>query len=220
MNGFMNFENQLAIVIGASSNIGKQVATSLLKQGAKVILLDNDKELLFELYIQLKSKFEYKVYFFEFDITDKWQVFQFLDMVEQDFGPINKLVNCSDSLSLESIENKTAFNKQSNFYQCPLQAIAKKMAKQNSSSIVTIESQPKDNFKQSISRFIQELNAFGVRFNILSSKIINSKMPVEKMIEFESKISNTIIYLLSDKAKHISMQSLTFNGYPEIKSIK
>ncbi|MCP4987968.1 MAG: SDR family oxidoreductase [Colwellia sp.] len=30
----MSFENQVAIVIGASSNIGKQVATELLKQGA------------------------------------------------------------------------------------------------------------------------------------------------------------------------------------------
>ena len=216
----MSFENQVAIVIGASSNIGKQVATELLKQGAKVILLDSEKEQLFELYMQLRSKFENKVFFFEFDITDKWQVFQFLDMVEQDFGPINNLVNCSDLLALESIKSNNSKSNQPKYYLSTLEAIAKKMAKQNSSSIVTIESQPKDNFKQSISRFIEVLNAFGVRFNILSSKIINSQIPVYKMIDFESKISNTIIYLLSDKAKHINMQSLTFNGYPEIKSIK
>ena len=100
----MNFENQLAIVIGASSRIGKKVANNLLRQGAKVILLDNDKKQLFELYIQLKNEFENKVYFFEFDITDKWQVFQFSEMVEQDFGPINNLVNCSDLLAIESIK--------------------------------------------------------------------------------------------------------------------
>jgi len=208
----MNFENQLAIVIGASSRIGKNVANNLLRQGAKVILLDNDKKQLFELYIQLKNEFENKVFFFEFDITDKWQVFQFLDMVEQDFGPINNLVNCSDTLTLESIENETDNNKQSNFYVCTLQAIAKKMAKQKSSSIVTLETQLKNPLKQSLANLSQELNAFGVRFNILNSTVLNAQIPVKKVIEFENKISNTIIFLLSAKAKHITKQDLRIDG--------
>lgn len=215
----MNCKNQLAIVIGASSRIGKRVANNLLQQGTKVILLDNNNKQLFTLYMQLKNEFENKVFFFEFDITDKWQVLQFLDMVEQDFGPINNLVNCSDTLTLESIENETNNSKQSNFYLCTLQAIAKKMAKQKSSSIVTLETQLKNPLKQSLANLSQELNAFGVRFNILNSTVFNAQIPVKKMIEFENKISNTIIFLLSDKAKHISMLNLKIDGYPEIESL-
>jgi len=215
----MNFENQLAIVIGTSSRIGQKVANNLLRQGAKVILLDNDKKQLFELYIQLKNEFENKVYFFEFDVTDKWQVFQFLEMVEQDFGPINYLVNCSDLLAIESIESDNSKLIQPKYYFSTLQAIAKKMAKQKSSSIVTIETNSKNKVKQPINNLFQELSEFGVRFNILSSKDINTQMPDKINSEFENRISKTIIYLLSDKAKHITMQNLKLDGYPEVEGI-
>lgn len=208
----MNFENQLTIVIGASSRIGKKVAKTLLQQGTKVILLDNDKQQLVSLYMQLKTDFENKVFFFEFDIDDKWQVFQFLDMVEQDFGSINNLVNCSDALALRSIKNITDSNKQSHFYKYTLQAIAKKMAKQKSSSIVTLETQLKNPLKQSLANLSQELNAFGVRFNILNSSVFNAQIPVKKMIEFENIISNTIIFLLSDKAKHRTIQDISIDS--------
>ena len=67
------------------------------------------------------------------------------------FWPNKYLVNCSDLLALESIKNNNSKSNQPKYYLSTLEAIAKKMAKQNSSSIVTIESQPKDNFKQSIS---------------------------------------------------------------------
>lgn len=215
----MNFENQLAIVIGASSRIGKKVANNLLRQGAKVILLDNNKKQLFELYIQLKNEFENKVYFFEFDITDKWQVFQFLEMVEQDFGPINYLVNCSDLLAIESIETDNAKLIQPKYYFSTLQAIAKKMAKQKSSSIVNIEANSNNKVKQPITNLFHDLSEFGVRFNILSSKDINTQMPDKINSEFENRISKTIIYLLSDKAKHITMQNLKLDGYPEVEGI-
>jgi hypothetical protein len=58
------------------------------------------------------------------------------------------------------------------------------------------------------------LSEFGVRFNILSSKDINTQMPDKINGEFENRISKTIIYLLSDKARHISIQSLKLDGYP------
>lgn len=252
----MSFKNQLSLITGAAKGIGAQVSLDLLKQGSKVIMLDIDSMALSNFAKPLQLKYPNKVYYFNLDLTDKWQVTQLLDMIEQDFGDINHLVNCAGILHLNSIlditsdelEKTIAVNMSGAFFI--IQAIAKKMAKQGYGSIVAVGSiclYPPKNMaaycasKAGIHMLIRclglELAQLGIRCNIVSPGSTRTQMqtqmwnekyneqdtisgeltsfrmgiPLNKIAE-TSDISDAVLFLLSDKAKHITMQDLRIDG--------
>jgi len=253
----MSFKNQLSLITGAAKGIGAQVSLDLLKQGSKVIMLDIDSKALSSFAKPLQIKYPNKVYFFNLDLTDKWQVTQLLDMIEQDFGDINHLANCAGILHLNSIlditpeelEKTISVNMSGAFFM--IQAIAKKMAKQGGGSIVAVGSNaastPRKNMaaycasKAGIHMLIRclglELAQLGIRCNIVSPGSTRTQMqtqmwndnyneqdtiagelasfrmgiPLNKIAE-PHDISDAVLFLLSDKAKHITMQDLRIDG--------
>lgn len=88
----MNFNNKTALVTGAAVGIGRAVAYKLLENGAKVVLLDTDKEKLTLLEEEL-SDYADKIQIAVCDITSEETVKETVNAAHQKFGKIDILVN-------------------------------------------------------------------------------------------------------------------------------
>ncbi|BDV03489.1 MAG: oxidoreductase [Candidatus Hepatoplasma scabrum] len=88
------------VVTGASSGIGKAIATYFAAKGHNIIIVARREELLNELKKDLEKKFEVKVLVFVYDLTITDNVFDFYDQIKKydlevlinnaGFGDINK----------------------------------------------------------------------------------------------------------------------------------
>lgn len=86
-----SYQDQVAIVTGAASGLGKAIAEKLYLQGVKLALLDANGSLLQtvagEMFPAAKA--------YPVDITDEQQVAQTISQVASHFGTIDILVNCA-----------------------------------------------------------------------------------------------------------------------------
>jgi NAD(P)-dependent dehydrogenase (short-subunit alcohol dehydrogenase family) len=84
------FENQVAIVTGAATGLGLQIAKRLAVEGAKVALFDRDASRVESAAksIEVKSARGYSV-----DITQKSDIASAVSRVEKDLGPIDVMIN-------------------------------------------------------------------------------------------------------------------------------
>lgn len=85
------FKGQVAVITGAASGIGLAVSLKLLKEGAKVALLDINEE-------GLKAKFKNypaKAKLFPIDVTQEELVTDTVKSVMEAFGRIDILINCA-----------------------------------------------------------------------------------------------------------------------------
>lgn len=96
-------EGRIAVVTGAASGIGRAAASRLAAEGATVILVDRNTEMLAEAVASLGGPhFEYVL-----DVTDETGWISLAEMVERKFGQLDILVNNAGYGAFKSIADTT-----------------------------------------------------------------------------------------------------------------
>ena len=89
-----NLENKVAVISGASSGLGKQMARAFAKQGANLVILARRIERLEELKTELEKE-KVKVLPIKCDVTSTEDINNAAKMAEEEFGKVDILVNCA-----------------------------------------------------------------------------------------------------------------------------
>ena len=89
-----NLENKVAVISGASSGLGKQMARAFAKQGANLVILARRLERLEELKTELEKE-KVKVLPIKCDVTSTEDINNAAKTAEEEFGKIDILVNCA-----------------------------------------------------------------------------------------------------------------------------
>lgn len=91
-----NLKGRVAVVSGASSGLGKQMARAFAEQGASLVILARRVEKLEELKSELESKGT-KVLAIKCDVTNTEDINNAAERAEKEFGKVDILVNCAGS---------------------------------------------------------------------------------------------------------------------------
>ncbi|MBQ9485739.1 MAG: 3-oxoacyl-ACP reductase FabG, partial [Clostridia bacterium] len=89
-------KGRVAVITGASSGLGKQMASAFADQGADLVLMARRIERLEELKTQLEKK-GVKVLPVQCDVTSTENINAAADLTEKTFGKADILVNCAGS---------------------------------------------------------------------------------------------------------------------------
>lgn len=107
-----NLENRVAVITGASSGLGKQMAYAFAKQGANLVLLARRIERLEELKKELEV-YHIKVLSVKCDVTNTEDIENAGQLAEKEFGKVDILVNCAgasrDKGTLEMTDEEWQF---------------------------------------------------------------------------------------------------------------
>ena len=95
-----SLEGRVAVISGASSGLGKQMARAFAKQGAKLVVLARRIERLEELKEELKDITE--VYPIKCDVTSTEDINNAAKEAEKHYGKVDILVNCLNNFILLS----------------------------------------------------------------------------------------------------------------------
>ena len=90
----MNMKGQVAVVTGGTSGIGLEICHALCEAGATVVALarNMNKKEVAQNYIKENG---YELHVRELDVTDSKKVQQVSEQLEEEFGPVECLVNCA-----------------------------------------------------------------------------------------------------------------------------
>ena len=102
-------QDKVAIITGAASGLGFAAARMLLKEGAKVVLTDVNREVLDSMPERLSSFSTTQFTTFSHDVTQEESWIELINKTERDQGKINILVN-SAGISLGADVVSTDFN--------------------------------------------------------------------------------------------------------------
>ena len=91
-----DLKGRIAVITGASSGLGKQMAYAFAKQGADLVILARRIERLEELKKELE-KYNVKVLPIKCDITSTEDITNAANLAEKEFGKVDILVNCAGS---------------------------------------------------------------------------------------------------------------------------
>ena len=91
-----NLNNHVAVITGASSGLGMQMARGFAKQGANLVILARRVERLEELKKELESQ-GVKVLAIKCDVTNTDDINAAAKQAEETFGKVDILVNCAGS---------------------------------------------------------------------------------------------------------------------------
>ena len=89
-----NLKNRVAVITGASSGLGRQMAQAYAKQGADVVILARRLDRLEKLKNEL-STYGVKVLPVKCDVTNTDDINNAALLVEKEFGKVDILVNCA-----------------------------------------------------------------------------------------------------------------------------
>lgn len=92
-----SLEGRVAVVTGASSGLGRQMALALARQGASLAILARRVERLEEFKPKLENEGAAKVVAYKCDVTDTNNINEVAKKVEEDFGKVDILLNCAGS---------------------------------------------------------------------------------------------------------------------------
>lgn len=92
-----SLKNRVAVVSGASSGLGRQLARAFAAQGADLAILARRFERLEQLKTELEQAYSVKVLPVQCDVTDTASVNQAAQQVEQHFKRVDILLNCAGS---------------------------------------------------------------------------------------------------------------------------
>ena len=98
------FKNNLAVVTGASSGIGKAIALNLAAHGANLCLVGRKLETL-EVVAERARETSSKVRNYKADITLDEDIDKLRDKLQQDFGYIDILIHSAGAISLGTVED-------------------------------------------------------------------------------------------------------------------
>jgi gluconate 5-dehydrogenase len=90
-----NLEGRVAVVSGASSGLGQQMALALARQKASLVILARRLERLEELKPKLLEKGAKKVLIIKCDVTITEEINQAAKKTEDEFGKVDILINCA-----------------------------------------------------------------------------------------------------------------------------
>ena len=92
-----NLKGRVAVVSGASSGLGQQMALALARQGASLAILARRVERLEEFKPKLEKAGAVKVVAYKCDVTDSENIDEVAAEVEKEFGKVDILLNCAGS---------------------------------------------------------------------------------------------------------------------------
>ena len=91
-----SLKNRVAVISGASSGLGKQMARAFAKQGADLVILARRIERLEELKVELEKEGS-KVLPVKCDVTSTEDINNVAALAVKEFGKVDILVNCAGS---------------------------------------------------------------------------------------------------------------------------
>ena len=91
-----NLKGRVAVITGASSGLGKQMAYGFAEQGANLVLLARRIERLVDLQKELEQK-GVKVLPIKCDVTSTSDINNAAQTAEKEFGKVDILINCAGS---------------------------------------------------------------------------------------------------------------------------
>ncbi len=91
-----NLKGRVAVISGASSGLGRQMATAFAQQGADLVVLARRIERLEQLKKELET-YGVKVLPLQCDVTQTQDIDNAAKMAEKTFGKVDILVNCAGS---------------------------------------------------------------------------------------------------------------------------
>jgi len=94
----MKLRDKVAIVTGASSDIGLEISKRFAEEGAKVVLIGRNREKLEKARLSIKN-YESTTVVIQCDITNESQVIQTVDQINQHYGKIDILVNNAGAIN-------------------------------------------------------------------------------------------------------------------------
>ncbi len=92
-----NLKGRVAVVTGASSGLGKQMAMAFAKQGASLVILARRLERLEEFKPELIKAGAPKVLAIKCDVTSTDDIDAAAEATEKEFGKVDILLNCAGS---------------------------------------------------------------------------------------------------------------------------
>ena len=92
-----NLKGRVAVVTGASSGLGRQMAEAFAKQGADLAILARRVERLEELKARLEKEYKIKVLPVKVDVTSTEEIDAAAEKIEKEFGKVDILLNCAGS---------------------------------------------------------------------------------------------------------------------------
>ena len=94
----MRLKDKVAIVTGASSEIGSEISRRFVEEGAKVVLIGRNMEKLEKVRSSIKNHTTNTVSI-QCDITNESQVIQAIDQINAHYGKIDILVNNAGTIN-------------------------------------------------------------------------------------------------------------------------
>ena len=101
-----NLKGRVAVISGASSGLGKQMAKGFASQGADLVILARRIEKLEELKKELEE-LKVKVLPIKCDVTNSEDINSAAKKAEEEFGKVDILVNCAGSAKNNGVLNMT-----------------------------------------------------------------------------------------------------------------
>ena len=92
-----SLDGKVAVVTGASSGLGKQMARALARQGASLVILARRYERLEDFKPELEKLGAKKVLPIKCDVTSSDDINNAAEMAEKEFGRVDILLNCAGS---------------------------------------------------------------------------------------------------------------------------
>jgi gluconate 5-dehydrogenase len=99
--------NRVAVVSGASSGLGQQMARAFARQGANLAILARRVERLEAFKAELEQAFKVKVVALKCDVTKSEEIDAAAAAVEKEFGKVDILLNCAGSAKNNDTLNMT-----------------------------------------------------------------------------------------------------------------
>ncbi|MBQ8086787.1 MAG: SDR family oxidoreductase [Lachnospiraceae bacterium] len=93
MKNYFDLTGQVAVVTGASTGLGVQMAKALANQGADIICMARRQNLIDEVAAEISKEFGVKAVGIKCDITDTDNVNEAVDTIMKEFGRIDILIN-------------------------------------------------------------------------------------------------------------------------------
>jgi NADP-dependent 3-hydroxy acid dehydrogenase YdfG len=223
------FSNQVAVVTGASSGVGRAIAQALAAKGAKLCVVGRDSATLQSIFEDAKV--------IQVDLTAEGAIFELKKVIERDFGRVDILVHSAGMHSMSPIEKAPAsdFDK---LYQLNVRApylltqTLIPMLKGQKGQVVFINSSVGLRSKARISQYAatkhalkaiadslrDELNEAGVR--VLSVYLGSTATPMqEKIHKIEGRVYHPELLLQPSDVASIVVSSLLLPRTAEVTDI-
>lgn len=107
MNRYFDFTGQVAVVTGASTGLGLQMAKALASQGANLVLLARRQNLLEENAVTISKEFNVEILPLVCDITVTEQVQSAVEATIERFGRVDILINNAGTGAVANAEDVT-----------------------------------------------------------------------------------------------------------------